>query len=306
MKWWGEYVSQNPMTVEMRRFRNRFFTPGRMNSFNTLVLILGAIGFFILTLIALSVPQFGAESMIYIEMVVICILVPAMTHGTIAAEREKRTWDVLMTAPVSQAQVVIGKFIGAASGIFLVWSLFWVPMLLAYLNSIVASNSNEYYRSNQIAFWALLMAKLDLLFFGFALAAFCILISSRCRRAFTAFFTSFGAVFFCLVVLPAFASAMMRGWLSTTYFSIVISWHPFFAVTNAFQLGQTRYYTAYDYSTGYDNVMDDTFMKAVMLISPLVMTSLFTVIFLIWAIKTIRFIDFDTRFLPRTKNAASK
>ncbi|MBX3118663.1 MAG: ABC transporter permease [Fimbriimonadaceae bacterium] len=306
MKWWRELVVENPMTVETKRFRNRFFTPGRMSTFNTLVLIIGAIGFFILTLISLTIPGFGAEMIVYSELFILSLLIPAMTHGAVAAEREKGTWDVLMTAPVSRAQVIMGKFIGAAYGILLVWILLWIPTLLAYVTSVYGSNSYTSYMPEAISFWALALGKLDVLLYGLALAAFCILISARSRRAFGAFFIAFGIIFFVLVVFPSMISSVSMSSMRGVFLGIGMAWHPFFALMHVFSVGRNINYYNYDPYDDYSGASGEDLTQTFMLVAPAFFSIFFTIVFLIWASHTIRFLDFETRFLPRSKDAPSQ
>ncbi len=306
MSRWREYVADNPMTVEVKRFRNRYFSPGRMSSFNTLVLIMGAIGFCILTLLSLTIPFFAAEAVLYIELFFLTIVVPSMAHGSIAGEREKRTWDVLMTAPVSQAQVVVGKFLGAACGIVLIWTLFWIPTLLCYVNNAMSAEGTMF-RANNVDFWTIVVGKVDILLYALTLSAFCILISARSRRAFGAFFTAFGMMFFVLALLPLFMDALVTGSTRDTYSTLMLSWHPVYALMNLFTIGRTQI----DYSYGYsvyaeDSPLSDTFIRVVTVLSPIFFSIAFTVIFLAWATKTIRFLDFDTRFLPKAKDASGQ
>lgn len=305
MSWFKDLITDNPMTVEAKRFRNRFFVPGRMSTFNTLVLVLGAMGFFLLMLLSMTMPYFGAESMIFIEAGLLTLLIPAMTHGSIAGERERRTWDVLMTAPVSRGQVVVGKFMGAASGILLIWGLFWVPTILAYINGLTSSNS-VFMVQQTLPFWSIVLCQLDVLLYAFSLAAFCVLISSRCRRAFSSFFVSFGIVFFGLVIYPSMFTSLMVGGVQSVFYALSMSWHPMFALMNVIAVARIGELSQYGGEEVYGNWYGEPFLRTAILLAPAFTSTLFTVIFLIWATKTIRFIDFDTRFLPRSKNASSK
>jgi ABC-2 type transport system permease protein len=61
------------------------------------------------------------------------VLVPLLTMRTIAEERRQGTLEVLLTAPVSAAQVVLAKFLGA----YLFYLFLWVPTL-AYVALVAA------------------------------------------------------------------------------------------------------------------------------------------------------------------------
>lgn len=45
----------------------------------------------------------------FIQLAVICIIVPILTAGTIAGERERQTLDIMLTTPIRPVSIVIGK-----------------------------------------------------------------------------------------------------------------------------------------------------------------------------------------------------
>lgn len=57
----------------------------------------------------------GAESfqlVAYLQIALICLLTPVFMAGAIAQEASPRTWDVLLTTPLSAAQIVLGALFG--------------------------------------------------------------------------------------------------------------------------------------------------------------------------------------------------
>jgi len=57
----------------------------------------------------------GAESFAYtayLQIGLICILAPLFMAGAIAQEANPRTWDILLTTPLSAAQIVLGNLFG--------------------------------------------------------------------------------------------------------------------------------------------------------------------------------------------------
>lgn len=75
--------------------------------------------------LAVAVPLFGTLAMI------LMMIIPVFTMRLLAEERRNRTLVLLMTAPVSETHIVLGKFLGlmgfllliVASGSLMVWSL---------------------------------------------------------------------------------------------------------------------------------------------------------------------------------------
>lgn len=55
----------------------------------------------------------------YMQLVMICIIIPILTAGSIAGERERQTLDIMLTAPVSPLSIVLGKLFASMSNIFL-------------------------------------------------------------------------------------------------------------------------------------------------------------------------------------------
>lgn len=48
----------------------------------------------------------------YLQIALICILAPVFMAGAIAQEASPRTWDILLTTPLSASQVVLGNLLG--------------------------------------------------------------------------------------------------------------------------------------------------------------------------------------------------
>lgn len=62
-----------------------------------------------------TLAQQGAsafEVSAYLQLFLICVLTPVFMAGAIAQESNPKTWDVLLTTPMSQAQIVLGHLFG--------------------------------------------------------------------------------------------------------------------------------------------------------------------------------------------------
>lgn len=66
---------------------------------------------------------FGGSALFFIPLLV---FVPVLTMRLIAAERQSGTLEVLMTAPVSEASIIWGKY-GAA---LVMWATLWIPTII--------------------------------------------------------------------------------------------------------------------------------------------------------------------------------
>lgn len=62
-----------------------------------------------------ELAQAGASSFIwiaYLQIGLICVLAPVFMAGAIAQESDPRTWDILLTTPLSTVQIVLGNLFG--------------------------------------------------------------------------------------------------------------------------------------------------------------------------------------------------
>ena len=128
MNFYRTYFSENPMMVEITRFRRRFLGG---NSLNTIILALTVLIY--IGIVALVWSYRDAANpllLIMLQTFIFTLLGPAMLYGSIAGERERRSWDFLLVAPVSQGQIVVGKFMGAASAILVCAIAFLLPILI--------------------------------------------------------------------------------------------------------------------------------------------------------------------------------
>ncbi len=71
---------------------------------------------------------FGQTVMMYLPLLVIC---PILTMRLFAEERRSGTIELLLTAPVSTAAVVLGKYLAVLSAYLVMWAPTFLYMLLA-------------------------------------------------------------------------------------------------------------------------------------------------------------------------------
>jgi len=118
----------NPIIVKELRSRMR---GGR--AFATLTGVLILLGIFSFTLYRVAIvasnyagtpmsPQVGQilfAGLAFLELMIICAIVPAVTAGAISGEKEGQTYEMLLTTPLSPASILWGKLISALSYIFI-------------------------------------------------------------------------------------------------------------------------------------------------------------------------------------------
>lgn len=69
----------------------------------------------------------------YMQLFMICIIIPILTAGSIAGERERQTLDIMLTAPVSPLSIVLGKLFASMANVFLFVISSLPAMAIAFL-----------------------------------------------------------------------------------------------------------------------------------------------------------------------------
>lgn len=120
LRWFLRLAPTNPITVRLiqngsRRVRHLYIRAGYLAA---LILVLlwsllapGSSGAMSYSQLA----QAGAQSfawVAYLQVGLICVLAPVFMAGAIAQEASPRTWEVLLTTPLSALQIVLGNLSG--------------------------------------------------------------------------------------------------------------------------------------------------------------------------------------------------
>lgn len=118
----------NPIIVKELRSRMR---GGRAFITLTVTLLLTALLMYALLQVMLSISQYSYDVvsprigqalftvLVYLELVVISAITPAVTAGAISGEREKQTYEMLQATPLSPGSMLWGKLFSALSYVFL-------------------------------------------------------------------------------------------------------------------------------------------------------------------------------------------
>jgi len=221
MSWIAEHVTENPIVLEFRRYVRKFFAPSSSNTVNLVTVILAWVFYGSIFMMAAKNASDVHPSVVFVvELVLMCIVVPAMTHGSIAGEREKRTWDLLLVAPITKAQIVVGKFIAALAVVLFVVAL-GVPFLgLSFINK-------DWLGSATGGFGWMLIFQLVVFGYGATLAGVGLGISASTHRSLVAHGLVYVIQIAWLVLVPFVISILG----SNDERPIVIV-HPFISVTD--------------------------------------------------------------------------
>jgi len=261
------------MLIEVRRYRRRMLggggrTPGATVAFLTL----GAICYVALLMIVGSgngsIPPQG---IVMIQTGLFSLAAPIVLNGAIAGEREKGTWDLLLVAPVTKAQIMIGKFAGALTNLLFGAGLFLLPIFICAVSYQQTNYEN------------LCLAELDSIAFALFACALSLLFSARCRRGFTALGMSLGALILGIIVYPLLIG--MVGGADRDSTDLYFALHPFY-VESLLTGGGSQEKAA----TGVVTLACIQIVAFVFL----------TIVALVWTEKTLTYSDTQTRFLPKS------
>jgi ABC-type transport system involved in multi-copper enzyme maturation permease subunit len=264
--------TENPMLIEVRRYRRRLFGGGRASGMNIAVLTLGLVCYIgLLMIVGNGNGSIPPIVIVMIQTFVFTLAAPAILNNSIAGEREKGTWDLLLVAPVTKAQIMMGKFAGAMTNLLLGAALFLLPMFICAFS----------YQRTEIL--PLVLAEIDSIAFAVFLCSFTILFSARCRRGFTALGVVLGLLFIGMVVYPTvIISALGPG--SASLGNVFLLYHPFFVQSSLLD------------GRAFSNAQSRPVMDALIQIGTFLFLSVVT---MIWTERTLTYSDNDTRFLPR-------
>jgi len=292
---WRDLIVENPMLIEVSRFKRRFLEAGRGKSVNTTIVIVAIVAYAgLLLVIANMSGDFPPVALIMLQTGVFCLLAPAVTFGSVAGERERRSWDLLLVAPISHAQIIIGKFMAAVAAVAGLFVLFLLPTIftaLTFRGDFGASTTNGGMISGSYAF---ISEEVISISFALMLSAMALLFSARCKRSLVALGIVLVAVFVGLIVFPIVMLGLTAGTAMADGLNMI---HPFLAIS---RLEEMRQSTAQQYNFGYNT---HVFGPVWYGLGQIVIYGTFTAVFLVWAVKTVTFADGDKRFIPRKPNA---
>lgn len=221
---WEDLVTQNPMLIEIHRFRRRYLSFSGHNGMNSAILALTMICYAGLVLVVMSGKgNIPPDTIVMVQTGLFTFFAPGMLHGAIAGERERRSWDLLLVAPVTKTQIVFGKFIGALMALTMGAAFFAIPTFIA---AVMWSHTN----------WSnLILCEVVSLTFAVAVCALTILISARVRRPFMALGATLGSLAAVLVIFPVLLGLMLAG--AGPYFGdVVLYLHPFYVLSQIHQV----------------------------------------------------------------------
>jgi len=175
---------RNVWVIASREFRNYFISPIAYALATMLYLILGGI-FFINVYFGLETGSVTPDGRIVIGAMVTILLfaTPAITMRLLSDEYRMGTMELLLTAPVRDWELVVGKWLGAFGFMIAVMAVTWVyPLILHRMTSPGIDQGT------------LVAAYVGLLLMVGAMLAIGVFISALFRSPVAAFFVALGVM----------------------------------------------------------------------------------------------------------------
>jgi len=275
---WKDLVQENPMLIEIHRFRRRYLTFSGGNTLNSAILAIVLVSYAGLILVVFSGKgNFPPLGIVMFQAVLITIFAPGMLHGAIAGERERRSWELLLVAPISNAQIVFGKFLGALAALGVAFGFLFVPIMFA---AVTYLNTN----------WAdLFQGELVSITFAVAICAFTLLISARVRRPFVALGVTLGSLAMILIVIPGMLSSLV-GNISGAIEDEIWLLNPIYVLAKLLDHRRYDYGGAYDRGGLSNHVWGWPQIGVYLALSAVLLR---------WGVLTLKFAENDVKFLPK-------
>lgn len=129
----------------------------------------------------IDMPGMISRGFLSTMSVILLFMIPMITMGLFSEEKKRGTIELLLTAPLTDLQVVLGKFFAAGAFFLIMMVSTWIPMAALYLYGSPASGP-------------ILTAYLGLILYGLAIIAVGLFISTLTENQIVAAVLSFGAI----------------------------------------------------------------------------------------------------------------
>lgn len=163
-------------------------------------------------------------TVVFVTLTQVCVIAPSLTAGSITGEKERQTFDLLITTPLSSAQIILGKLIAALAYALL---LIFAALPLASLSFLFGGVSAT----------ELLVSMLVILLTTILYATIGMLSSTLSRttlgamvRSQAAVVTFLMAIPFLMFILVGIAGFSVYGEPGAYAVALMLSSHPFIAL----------------------------------------------------------------------------
>lgn len=292
MSWLRDNLFDNPMMAEIARFKSVLKGKSLGSVGIRLVLLLAFALAGLMVWAGVNSPSpFEPGNFVLAQLIFCLITVPLLFYGVIAGERERRSWELLRVAPVSNSQIAMGKIAGMFFMVILVHAIFVLPIIyfkLTYTmqrspySTLAPGGFTFIYDVNPISSFRLIGAELYSLLTSFLACSLTLFFSARSKRAFTALALTLGCMAFVFIMLPAIAAPLVGDSF------VAIAMNPVLVV---YQLALERHYSSVELQSivGYACV------------ASAIWVGVLAFVLIAYAANTMAFADNLVKFLPNKK-----
>jgi ABC-2 type transport system permease protein len=191
---------RNILTIARKELRLYFVSPIAYSVATAIYLILGAI-FFINVYFGLRGETISPDGRIVINPLIMILLfaTPAITMRLLSDEQRMGTIEIILTAPVRDWELVVGKWLGSFIFMFLLLAVTWIyPVIIDRMSEPGIDQG------------VLVSAYIGLVFMVGAMLAIGVFISTLFKSSVAAFFTTL-AIFLGLWIAEGFGSGSGLG-----------------------------------------------------------------------------------------------
>jgi ABC-2 type transport system permease protein len=192
---------RNILYIARKELKHFFISPIAYAVALAIFLIMGIL--FYGNVVAAAFQQFAPGIQIVLNPLstILLFTVPAMTMHTLAEEQRAGTLEILLTAPVRDWEVVVGKWLAAVGFLFLILAVTWVYPII--LNSLVQPGIDQ---------GLLVSGYLGLFLMVSSWLAIGVAVSSLFSNQIAAFFTTMGILLaFWMLSFPSTAMGSTGG-----------------------------------------------------------------------------------------------
>jgi ABC-type transport system involved in multi-copper enzyme maturation permease subunit len=266
------------MLIEISRFRRKFLSMGGNSAYSGAILGLVALCYASLVVIVLTFrADIHPMALVAVQGVLFCLLAPMLLHSSIAGERERRSWDLLLAAPITKAQIVVGKFIGALSALGIGSAAFVFPI------GVTA------FSYPKVHLWDLALSELVVLSFSVLVCSITLFFSARVKRSFMALGATLGTLAVGIVIIPTMLGVLTSGTMGPFYEDTILYLHPAVTLSRIFMASQ---------SYGGVHTVEASLFGIPQVVIYLAMSA----VILAWSINTLNFAENEVKFIPKAKS----
>jgi ABC-type Na+ efflux pump permease subunit len=192
----------NPMMAEVKRVNRKLFNVGNWKAGMTAgVILVGIIYLFFLGMIARFYDAIEAKWMLFALMAIMFIVIPVNLNGVISTEHEKRSFEMLLVAPLTPSQIAAAKLLRGAGAFLLTVGLLLVPAIwLLIVQAIKVTSMTGYNQVHPV--FGLISGLCVVVSASVLSASVSVYISSRTRTIAASMASALGLHFVALVLVP--------------------------------------------------------------------------------------------------------